>query len=155
MTIQRQHYIGLFLESITQVLLLIISLIYPIYRPLTLRYRLLPDFHGHNFDGRDVFAMIYQQRYLFWLNTGEIPESFVDTVFQVAPQLLTITRRGNPRLRLARYKLNMVNRFLIVYIWLRKYPHLDTLAILFDVSPQTVPALIYQGIIVFGATFNR
>ena len=85
LTIQRQHYIGLFLESITQVLLLIISLTHPIYRPLTLRYRLLPDFHGHNFDGRDVFAMIYEQRYLFWLNTGETPESFVDTVFQVAP----------------------------------------------------------------------
>lgn len=153
-TIRRQHYIGLFLQSVTQILLLIVSLLPPVYRPLALRYRLLPDFHGHNFDGRDVFVMIYQQRYLFWLNTGETPESFLDVTFQIAPHLLIITRHGNPRRRLARYKLNIVNWILIVFIWLRKYPHLDTLALLFNVSPQTVSALIYQGIIVLWRQFH-
>jgi hypothetical protein len=34
--------------------------------------RLHPDFHGHNFKGRDIFQTIENKRYLFWLNTGEL-----------------------------------------------------------------------------------
>jgi len=101
-----------------------------------------------------MFSLICQQRYLFWLNTGETPETFLDTVYQIAPNLLLVTRRGNARRQLGQYKLNVVNRILLVYIWLRKYPHLDTLAILFDVSPQTVSALLYQGIVVLWRHFH-
>lgn len=44
---------------------------------------------------------------------------------------------------------------LLVFIWLRKYPHLDTLALLFEVSPQTIQALLYQGILVLWRHFRR
>lgn len=122
---------------------------------LTLRDRLFPDFHGHDFQGCDVFDMIYQQRYLFWLNTGETPESILNTVYQVGPHLAILNRRGQLSRHIGRYKLNMVNRMLLVFIWLRKYPHLDTLALLFDVSPQTIQALLYQGILVLWRHFRR
>ena len=41
-----------------------------------------------------------------------------------------------------------------MFIWLRKYPHTHTLALLFDMSPQTVCALLYQGIIVLWRHFS-
>ena len=36
-----------------------------------LQQRLLPDFHGCTFYGRDVFSLISGQAWLFWRNTGE------------------------------------------------------------------------------------
>ena len=99
--------------------------------------------------------MICQQRYLFWLNTGETPESLLDIAYQIAPELSILTREGNLRRRIGRYKLNIVNRVLLVFMWVRQYAHLDSLALLFDVSPQTVQALLYQGILVLWRHFKR
>ena len=65
-----------------------------------------------------------------------------------------ITKQGNLRRWVGRFKLDIVNRILLLYIWLRKYPHLDTLSLMFDVSTQTVSALIYQGIIVLWRYFR-
>ena len=121
---------------------------------LPLRDRLFYDFHGQGFRGRDVFSLIHRQQYLFWLNTGEAVESFLEIVYQTAPCFLMLTRRGNPRQRMGRFKLDVVNRILLVFIWLRKYPHLNTLALLFDVTPQTVCALLYQGISILWHHFN-
>ena len=36
--------------------------------------RLDPNFHGSNFRERYLFVIVENQRYLFWLNTGELPE---------------------------------------------------------------------------------
>ena len=35
--------------------------------------RLDPNFHGSLFRGRDLFVIVENERYLFWLNTGELP----------------------------------------------------------------------------------
>ena len=110
---------------------------------LPLRHRLFYDFHCQGFRGRDVFSLIRRQQSLFWLNTGETVESFLEIVYQTAPRFLMLTRRGNPRQRMGRFKLDVVNRILLVFIWLRKYPHLNTLALIFDASPQTVCSLLY------------
>lgn len=50
--------------------------------------------------------------------------------------------------------MSIVNRILLVFIWLRKYPHVHTLSLLFNVSPQTVCALLYQGISVLWRHFS-
>lgn len=62
--------------ALYQFMLLVMSINPPLLSQLTLRDRLFFHFHGHDYDGRDVFTMISQQRYLFWLNTGETPQSF-------------------------------------------------------------------------------
>ena len=49
--------------------------------------RLDPDFHGHNFVGRDLFQTIENQRYLFWLNTGELPELMLDIAVKISVSL--------------------------------------------------------------------
>ena len=101
-----------------------------------------------------MFSLIRRQQSLFWLNTGETVESFLEIVYQTAPRFLMLTRRGNPRQRMGRFKLDVVNRILLVFIWLRKYPHLNTLALISDVSPQTVCSLLYQGISILCHHFN-
>ena len=55
---------------------------------------------------------------------------------------------------MGRFKLNVLSRILLVFIWLKKYPHLNTIALLFDVSIQTVCALLYQGISILWYHFN-
>lgn len=155
---QQQQDILIILMSVIQQFTLLFTSIPPyLFDPnaMSVRNILFADFHGYNFRGRDVFAMISQQRYLFWLNTGETPESFLRITGQVAPQLSIITREGNLSRRIRRYKLSIVNRVLLVFMWARKYPHLDSLALLFDVSPQTVQALLYQGILVLWRYFRQ
>ncbi len=46
--------------------------------------RLDQQFMGHIFRGADLFHTIQNQRYLFWLNTGELPE----TLQQIADDVL-------------------------------------------------------------------
>ena len=79
--------------------------------------------------------MIPEQKYLFWLNIGETLKTFLEVVAEVSPALNMITKQGNLRRRVGRFKLDIVNRILLLYIWLRKYPDLDTLSLMFDVSP--------------------
>ena len=86
---------------------------------LPLRDRLFYGFHGHQFQGRDLFALISNQEYLFWLNTGETTDSFLQMARETAWHFFMITRRGNPRQRMGRTKLNVINRLLLVLIWLR------------------------------------
>lgn len=144
----------LFLNSVYQLIFLLTTFTPPCVSELSLKDKLFYNFHGHNFNGRDWFSYISQQQYLFWLNTGETPETFMHIVRQTAPRFFAITRGGNPRQRAREYKLSIVNRILLVFIWLRKYPHTDTLALMFDISPQTVSALLYQGINVLWHYFH-
>ena len=83
--------------------------------------RLHPDFHGHNFVGRDLF-----QPYLFWLNTGELPESLLDITVKISGNLNRITTRGGVRRKIGRVKLNL-NKVLLTFIWIRKYPCIEIL----------------------------
>ena len=98
--------------------------------------------------------MIREQKYLFWMNIAETLQSFLEVVAEVSPALNMIIKQGNLCRRVGRFKLDIVNRILLLYIWLRKYPNLHTLSLMFDVSPQTVSALIYQGIIVLWRYFQ-
>ena len=113
----------------------------PAYLVLVMQ-RLDPDFHGHNFVGRDLFQTIENQRYLFWLNTGELPESMLDIAVKISGNLNRITTRGSVRRKIGRYKLSNLNKVLLTFIWIRKYPCIDTLALLFDVSSSNVSNII-------------
>ena len=98
--------------------------------------------------------MYRRHRYLFWLNTGELPETLDQLVSDVTPELRRRNREGNLRQRQRRGKLNLKNQVLLVMIWLRKYPYLDSLALLFDISIQTVSAIIYHVIPVLWRYFQ-
>ena len=50
---------------------------------LPIMQRLDPLFLGFDFRGRDVFTSVENQRHLFWLNTGELPETLEDIVFRL------------------------------------------------------------------------
>lgn len=82
---------------------------------------------------------IENQRYLFWLNTGELPETLLDITNTISRRLALLKRRGGRRQRIRGY--NSINK---VLMWLRKYPCIDTFALMFDASPLTVSAMIHS-----------
>ena len=102
--------------------------------------RLDPTFHGFDHKGRDLFVTIENQRYLFWLNTGELPVTLLDITNTISRRLALLKRRGGRRQRIRGY--NSVNKVLMTLMWLRKYPCIDTFALMFDASPLTVSAMI-------------
>lgn len=133
------------LLTILPFLLLLVGLQAPlIFDNLPLYDRLLPNFHGNGYNGRDVYALIAGQQWLFWRNTGETPESFLDLVNQLTPFLSRLNVHGQPRQRQRRQTLNLTNQVLLVFIWLRKYPHIDTLALWFDIDPSSIMRIIYK-----------
>jgi len=132
------------LQRLVPLLLVLISLGCPLTYSATPLIDRLPFGPHFPFNGRDVFTMYHHHRYLFWLNTGELPETLEQLVHDVTPELRRHNRDGNLRQRQRRGKLNLKNQVLLVMIWLRKYPCLDSLALLFDVSRQTVSTIIYH-----------
>ena len=106
--------------------------------------RLDPLFLGFDFRGRDVFTSVENQRHLFWLNTGELPETLEDIVFRLTPVLNRLNWRGGMRRRRRGGKLNNTNIVVLTFLWLRKYPCIDTLALFFDVSRSTVSHIIHS-----------
>lgn len=114
------------------------------YQHLPLVQRLFPGFHGHPYNGRDVYSLICGQSWHFWRNTGETPLSFLQLVRDLTPTLNQLNVHGVPRMRLRRQNLNLTNQILLVLIWLRKYPHIDTLALLFDIDPASIVRIIYK-----------
>ena len=122
---------------------------------LPLMQRLDPSFHGYNFRGRNVFEDVENQRYLFWLNTGELPQTMLAITAKISRNLLQVTRRGGNRQRTGRFKLNDINMVLLTFMWIRKYPCLDTLALLFDVSPSTVSNIIHSVVPVLWRFFHN
>ena len=117
--------------------------------------RLDPTFCGFDYRGRDLFVAVENQRYLFWLNTGELPETLSDVTFRISTDLSRLNRRGLRRQRTRRYKLNNTNQVLLTFMWLRKYPCIDTLALIFDVSPSTVSAIIHSVVPVLWRFFSN
>ena len=86
--------------------------------------RLDQEFRGYIFRGADLFNRIQNQRYLFWLNTGELPETLEHIVDQITCTLSRITWCGTVRQR-RRNILNTKNEVLLTFIWLRKYICID------------------------------
>ena len=117
--------------------------------------RLDPQFHGFTFRGRDIFQAIENQRYLFWLNTGELPETMLDITANISRNLLRLTSRGRVRRRIRSSKLSNINKVLLTLMWLRKYPCLDTMALLFDVSPSTVSHIIHSVVPILWRFFHN
>ena len=125
-------------------LLLMIQYLNGIERPLgNILHALFPDFVGSNDQGHNVFAELIQHPPRFWYLTGETPESFLNLLNQV---WVDITRPRNVRLNhppmppgfFNRTKLTLVNRLLVVIIWLRQYPTLFLLSEMFHVSVTTI-----------------
>ena len=109
-----------------------------------LQQRLLPDFHGCNFYGRDVFSLISGQAWLFWRNTGETPGSFLRLALNLLPSLSSLTACGQPRIIQRRQKITLINQALLTVLWLRKYPHVDTLSLWFDIDPSSFVRIVYK-----------
>ncbi len=135
-----------FVRSLLAVLLLLMTILSPppASQPLPIMQHLDPAFFGFDFEGRDMFIAIENQRYLFWLNTGELPETLANITAEISFALERLNRRGRLRRRWRMCKLSPINRVLLTMLWLRKYPCVDTLALLFDISPSTVSAIIHR-----------
>lgn len=127
----------------------------PCCTAIRIMQRLDPAFHGYQFRGDDFFTRIRNQRYLFWLNTGELPETIQEITEHISDSLTRVNRRGFLRQRRRRCVLNNVNQVLLTIMWLRKYPCLDTLALIFDISPSTVSAIIHRVIPVLWRYFHN
>lgn len=144
-------------QRILPVLLLLAAIPSP---PLTdylapIMQRLDPTFFGFDFRGRDVFVAIENQRFLFWLNTGELPETLVDITTKISLELSRLNRRGGLRQRSRMTKLSPTNKVLLTLFWLRKYPCIDTLALIFDISPSTVSAIVHRVVSVLWRFFRN
>lgn len=137
-------------QEIQAVLLLVVAflLFLPSIQPpllrLSLKQRIFPNFHGSNFYGRDVFTLICRQPWLFWRNTGETPGSFLRLAHDLLPSLSQLNMDGGQRIRQRRQKLGLINQVLLAMIWLRKYPHVDMLALWFDIDPASVVRTIHR-----------
>ena len=94
-----------------------------------LQQHLFSDFRGCTFYGRDVFSLIAGQAWLYWRNTGETPGSFLRLAVDLLPSLSHLTVHGRPRISQRRQKISLINQVLLVLMWLRKYPHEDTLSL--------------------------
>ncbi|XP_028515131.1 uncharacterized protein LOC110239909 [Exaiptasia diaphana] len=146
-----------FLLNVIAILLLFTAIQPPIYEEaiLPLNRRLMPNFHGHGFNGRDVYTMISSQPWLFWRNTGETLHSFQQLVTDLSPILIRQTVHGQPRVRQRRQIINFANQILLVLMWLRKYLHVDNLALWFNIDPASVVRIIYKVVPEFWQYFQN
>lgn len=81
---------------------------------------------NYNYLGRNVFESIAEQRYTFFEVTGETPETFIQLV-----NILNLNVRRP-------HSLSVINRILLVIVWLRSYPCFTLLSSIFNVSVTTV-----------------
>lgn len=72
--------------------------------------RLDPTFHGFDYRERDLFVTIENQGYLFWLNTGKLPETLLDTTDKISRRVSLLNRTGRRRQRIRVCRLNSVNK---------------------------------------------
>lgn len=113
----------------------LISLIYllaipPLDPVLPLRHRLYP-FAVSTWRGRDVYSLFAEHPPELFGITGESIETFLDMHRTLHDDLVSQSSR-NP------YMLSTHNRLLLILYWLRQYPTIDLLSLLFDISPSTV-----------------
>ena len=138
------HQADELMQILGVVLLLLASFPIVPHLPNRIMQRLDPDFHGFDYRGRNVFVEYANQKHLFWLNTGELPETMMHIATKISAELSRLNRRGRLRQRRRNSKVSNVKKVLLTFMWLRKYPCLDTLALMFDISPSTVCSIIYS-----------
>lgn len=118
----------------------------PYFNSVPLNQRLMPNFHGHRCSGRDVYSLIAHQPWLFWRNIGETPQSFLQLVADVYPALFRLTTLGQPRIRQRRQQISIAIQVLLVMMWLRKYLHVENLALWFNINPSSVVRIINRSL---------
>ena len=99
-----------FVRRLLPVLLLLATILSPppAGQLLPIMQRLDPAFFGFDFQGRDLFIAIENQRYLFWLNTGELPETLANITAEISFALERLNRRGRLRRRWRMCKLSPI-----------------------------------------------
>jgi len=60
--------------------------------------------------------------------------------------LLRLTTEGQPHIRQRSQQISITNQVLLVLIWLRKYLHVESLALWFDVDPSTLVRIIHRAL---------
>ena len=82
------------------------------------------------YHGRDIFGHLSTHEMDFWAMTGETVESFQEMAEDIRP--LVDDGFGRPHM------LSVENRLLMTFIWLKKYPDMATLSMIFDVNGRSV-----------------
>ena len=118
---------------------------------------LFPYFHGKRSRGRDVWRALQLNPVIFWYMTGETPETLEEVVEKIYREV-TLPRQWprTPRTdRRRRCILDVPNRVLLVFIWLRQYLKFHVLAYVFDISKSTVAEEIYHVVPILFTNYNR
>ena len=89
---------------------------------------LYPEFVGSYFPGRDFYNQLLRCEHLMWSLTDESVESFNQIVRDVTPYVTMYTRRRRLRVCDNPFILDIRNRILQVFIWLRMYPEVTMLS---------------------------
>ena len=78
------HQVDELMQILGVVLLLLASFPIVPHLPNRIMQRLDPDFHGFDYRGRNVFVEYANQKHLFWLNTGELPETMMHIATKIS-----------------------------------------------------------------------
>ena len=62
----------------------------------------------------------------------------------ILPSLSSLTACGQHRITQRRQKITLINQVVLTIIWLRKYPHVDTLSLWVDIDPSSVVRIVYK-----------
>ncbi len=90
----------------------------------------------------DVWARLEMNWEDFWWMTDELPPSLTALCNRLAPALNRhIRNRGWVP---ARRIMSTRNRLLLVFIWMRRYPTLSYLAVMFGINPSTAVRIIHH-----------
>lgn len=84
--------------------------------------------------GTDIYGRLCTHPMTFWSMTGETIESFNHIVEDIRP----LAETGHPHL------ISFENRVLMAFFWLKKYPDLETLSTIFDVSSRTASRNVHH-----------
>ena len=118
---------------------------------------LFPYFHEKRSRGRDVWRALQLNPVIFWYMTGETPETLEEVVEKIHREV-TLPRQWprTPRTdRRRRCILDVPNRVLLVFIWLRQYFKFHVLAYVFDISKSTVAEEIYHVVPILFTNYHR
>ena len=105
-------------------------------RDIPLIRTLFPHFRGMRTRGRDVWQSLKLNPVIFWYMMGETPDTLEAVVEKVYGEV-TAPRHWPRTDRRRRCILDVINRVLLVFIWLRQYLKLHVLAYVFGISKST------------------
>ncbi|CAG2230612.1 unnamed protein product [Mytilus edulis] len=104
----------------------------PILYNFSIRSRILDNADGDEFIVNDVYSVVIQRPYEFWILTGESTTSFQNIVIDVSQNLNLHGKEIT----------SVQNRILLTLIWLRQYPTYTLLSMSFGISIATVGLII-------------